>query len=211
MGYNDNKVFNPRLSKDNGDVDNIEITTVDNGNTEIQSIDNIQDSRGILSIIDKLNIKIDNPNRLNYLLSYIGDNYPIDKDNDKDLEERLSIFMYLYTKYDYTPFMVNFASFCGVAKETLTSWGNGEYRVGSSHCHSVKKCREFCESALVVDGMSARNPAMQIFLLKNNHGYKDQVDIAAVQSTAGQPDKSIEQILKEYTIEGKTEPPSADF
>lgn len=211
MGYNDNKVFNPRLQDiDDQDVNDLD-TVPENQETVLVDINNIKDSRGILDIINSLNIKINNANTLNYALSFIGDKYPIDKSSDIELKERLDIFIYLYTKYDFTPFMINFAAFCGVDRTTLQTWELKQYRVGSSHSDTVKKCREFCESALVQDGMSARNPAMQIFLLKNNHGYKDQVDFVASKDTSGTPTQTIDQISQELALESHAEAESIDL
>ena len=214
MGYNDNRVFNPRLQEQDPDVNDIDLVNVESGNTDIidmNDINNIKDSRGILNIINNLNIKINTPNKLNYVLTYIGNNYPVNKDSDIELEERLDIFMYLYTKYNYTPFLNNFAAMCGITTETMRTWSDGAYRVGSSHSVTVKKCREFCESALVQDGMHARNPAMQIFLLKNNHGYQDKVEIVASQGDNNAPEKTPEEIAREYALDDKNTPPEVDF
>ena len=42
---------------------------------------------------------------------------------------------------------------------------------------AIKKARARCQTALVNNGLKVNNPAMQIFLLKNNYGYKDKQEI----------------------------------
>ena len=42
---------------------------------------------------------------------------------------------------------------------------------------AIKRARRKCQTALVNNGLKVNNPAMQIFLLKNNYGYKDKQEI----------------------------------
>lgn len=76
-----------------------------------------------------------------------------DRDNKKPTIEHLAVHM-------------------GCFDQTITDYENRP-----DYSASVKKAKERCLNWLISAGLEARNPAMHIFLAKNNYGYKDKQEI----------------------------------
>ena len=69
------------------------------------------------------------------------------------------------------PTIERLAVYMGVHKETIAEYENRkEFSV------SVKKAKDRCLDWLISDGLNAKNPAMHIFLAKNNYGYRDKIE-----------------------------------
>lgn len=67
------------------------------------------------------------------------------------------------------------AVYMGINKDTLYEWVK-RYPVFSD---SIKEVKEIQEHMIVSGAMEGEyNPTMGIFLLKNNHGYKDRQEVA---------------------------------
>ena len=70
--------------------------------------------------------------------------------------------------------LLDFAESIGVTYDCLDDW----QRVHPKFFHAVKNVMRFQEMQLAREGLAGHwNPAMSIFLLKNNHGYRDRHDI----------------------------------
>jgi hypothetical protein len=67
------------------------------------------------------------------------------------------------------PTIERLAVYMGAHRETIS-----EYEDRPEFSDSVKKAKQKCLDWLVSAGLEARNPAMHIFLAKNNYGYKDK-------------------------------------
>jgi hypothetical protein len=67
------------------------------------------------------------------------------------------------------PTIERLAVYMGAHRETIS-----EYEDRVEFSDSVKKAKSRCLDWLIANGLEARNPAMHIFLAKNNYGYKDK-------------------------------------
>jgi hypothetical protein len=72
----------------------------------------------------------------------------------------------------HKPTIEHLAVYMNCNHETLS-----DYEVREQFSASVKKARRRCLDWLISQGLDARNPAMHIFLAKNNYGYKDKQEI----------------------------------
>jgi hypothetical protein len=70
------------------------------------------------------------------------------------------------------PTIEHLAVYMGTNDETLH-----DYSEIKEYSGSYKKAKERCLNWLISNGLEARNPAMHIFLAKNNYGYKDKHEI----------------------------------
>lgn len=70
------------------------------------------------------------------------------------------------------PTIERLAVHMGAHRETISLYENiPQFSV------SVKKAKDKCLEWLVSHGLEARNPAMDIFLLKNCYGYRDKIEV----------------------------------
>lgn len=81
-----------------------------------------------------------------------------------------------YCEENKKPFtMIGFAAFMQVDKDTIMEYGrenNKEFSV------SYKKALALAENSLVENALLGEyNPTISIFLLKNNHKYKDKTEV----------------------------------
>jgi len=70
------------------------------------------------------------------------------------------------------PTIERLAVYMGANRETITM-----YEDRPEFSDSVKRAKDRCLAWLIDNGLDARNPAMQIFLAKNNYGYKDKQEV----------------------------------
>lgn len=107
---------------------------------------------------------------------------PIDISDEKQVEQRINEYLDFCEQNDMKPGMVGMANWVGVDQTTLSSWKRGEYR-GSTHSLVIRRAVMMLESIWESYMQNGKvNPASGIFLGKNHFGYKDQIDIAPVQS-----------------------------
>lgn len=73
----------------------------------------------------------------------------------------------------------------GISRKTLWAWENGvESNKPMAVRNSIKKGREINELMMVnMMQMGKLNPVTGIFLLKNNHEYRDQQDVVITPNT----------------------------
>ena len=80
------------------------------------------------------------------------------------------------------PFLfISFASWMGIHADTITRYATDFPEFSGT----IKKIKQLAEIGLIEGGMMGRyNPAMTIFLAKNNHGYTDkqEIDMKAEQT-----------------------------
>ena len=103
----------------------------------------------------------------------------IDTDDAEQVAERIDKYHNFCFDNDIKPDMSGMALALGVSRKTLWCWENGvESNKPQAVRNTLKKGREINEimlSQLMQNGKI--NPVTGIFLLKNNHGFKDQQDI----------------------------------
>lgn len=93
------------------------------------------------------------------------------------------------------PTIERLAVYMGCFDQTLMDYEN---RV--EYSASVKKARARCLDWLISDGLNAKNPAMHIFLAKNNYGYKDKSEVD-VNNTSNYADRLAQAEAKSQEID----------
>lgn len=73
---------------------------------------------------------------------------------------------------DKKPTIERLAVYMGCWKECLA-----DYEEIKEFSLSIKNAKKRCLDWLIAAGLEARNPAMHIFLAKNNYGYKDKHEV----------------------------------
>lgn len=103
----------------------------------------------------------------------------IDTNDADQIAERIDEYHAFCIQNDMKPSMVGLALAIGVDRATLWKWENGvESNKPQSIRTLIKKGREINELIMVMMMQNGKiNPVTGIFLLKNNHGYKDQTDV----------------------------------
>lgn len=102
----------------------------------------------------------------------------IDTNNADQVAERIDLYHAYCIENDIKPDMVGMAMAIGVDRTTLWRWEQGESNKPKAVCNALKKGREINEMMMVQMMQNGKlNPVTAIFLLKNNHGYKDQTDV----------------------------------
>lgn len=117
---------------------------------------------------------------------------PIDTNNAEQVAARIDEYHMFCIQNDIKPDMVGMALAIGVDRTTLWRWESGEVNKPKAVCNALKKGREINEMMMVQMMQNGKiNPVTGIFLLKNNHGYRDQQDVVITPNTpldAGDPE-----------------------
>jgi len=94
-------------------------------------------------------------------------------ESPEDLEKAIEEYE-TYCEEKNEPFtIVGLAVYMGVIKETLINYSKDE-----EFFDSYKKALNIAENHLVKFSLTGKyNPTVSIFMLKNNHGYKDKQEI----------------------------------
>ena len=110
---------------------------------------------------------------------------PFDSDDPQQVIDRIDMFHRYCIANDVKPDMAGLALAMGVSRKTLWCWENG---VDSNKPQAVRNAlkrgrdtNEFILSQMMQ--MGKINPIPAIFLLKNNHEYKDQQDVVITPNT----------------------------
>jgi hypothetical protein len=74
---------------------------------------------------------------------------------------------------DEKPTIEHMAVFMDTTNDILLEYANRS----DEYSKPYQKAKQRCLDWLINDGLRARNPAMHIFLAKNNYGYKDKQEI----------------------------------
>lgn len=112
--------------------------------------------------------------------------WPAIDTNDADqVAARIDQYHHYCFQNDIKPDMPGMALALGVSRSTLWKWENGvESDKPQAVRNALKKGREINEylmSQMMQNGKI--NPVSGIFLLKNNHGYRDQQDVVITPNT----------------------------
>lgn len=105
---------------------------------------------------------------------------PIDINDPIQVENRIIEYLEFCKQTDQPPEKAGMASWLKVTTQTLRRWETGEFR-SSTHKAIIEKYVSILESYTVKLLLKGKiMPASGIFILKNQHGYRDVVDIAQV-------------------------------
>lgn len=142
--------------------------------------------------------------KLKYIISKSKDDKGINQyNNDYALLDDIfqSVYIYLCTRYDIVPSIIQFCVLTGISRETISDIKQGKYRsdgtrVKPETCHTVKNWYNTCESMLLSKAANESSIG-SIFALKANYGYRDnvqQVEVITQQEQQATP----EQIAEKY-------------
>lgn len=123
----------------------------------------------------------------------------IDTDSPEQIEQRIYDYLSYCVQNDMRPDMAGMALAIGVNRSTLWKWENGiESNKPAGVRNALKKGREMSETIMTQMMQNGKlNPVTAIFLLKNNHGYKDQQDVVITPNTPAEG-RDPDEIRKQY-------------
>ena len=132
---------------------------------------------------------------------------PVQNTDDPDqVAERIDMYHQFCFENDIKPDMSGMALAFGVSRKTLWAWENGvDSNKPQSVRNALKKGRqinEYLMTQLMQDGKL--NPVTAIFLLKNNHDYRDQQEVVVTPQTPVSnidPDEARKRILDAIPVE----------
>lgn len=112
-----------------------------------------------------------------------------------------NVYIYLCTRYNITPSIIQFCVLTGISRETISDINQGKYRADGSRVkpetyHTVKNWYNTCESMLLSKAANESSIG-SIFALKANYGYRDNVQQVEV-ITQDQQQATPEQIAQKY-------------
>ena len=142
--------------------------------------------------------------KLKYIISKSKNDKGINQyNNDYALLDDIfqSVYIYLCTRYDIVPSIIQFCVLTGISRETISDIKQGKYRADGTRvkpetCHTVKNWYNTCESMLLSKAANESSIG-SIFALKANYGYRDNVQQVEVISTQEQQ-ATPEQIAEKY-------------
>ena len=123
--------------------------------------------------------------------------------NDPDqVRERILQYLNFCIQTDMKPDMSGMALALKCDRATLWKWEHGvESNKPQEVRNAIKRGREINEMLLVQMMNNSRiNPIPAIFLLKNNHNYRDQQDVVVTPNNPLE-NANVEQIRKKYIEE----------
>ena len=133
----------------------------------------------------------------------------IDTNDAEQVAARIDQYHQFCFQNDIKPDMSGLALALGVSRKTLWAWENGvESNKPQAVRNTLKRGREVNEylmSQLMQNGKI--NPVTGIFLLKNNHGFRDQTDVVITPNNpmdAGDP-STLKDKYMQALPEGKEE------
>ena len=105
---------------------------------------------------------------------------PIDINNPKAVEDRINMFLQYCIEHDMKPTVESMALAFNTNRTQLWRWANGVEcgNVPERSRNAIKKAYSMMNQLLaqtMADGKI--NPVAAIFLLKNNHSYRDQTEV----------------------------------
>lgn len=122
---------------------------------------------------------------------------PIDISDAAQVEKRIKDYFLFCADNDRKPSVIGMCNWLGISRDTIQTWKRGEYR-DSTHSAMINKAYSMLEELLNDYMLNGKvNPASGIFLLKNIHGYRDQVDIVAAPA-ASLADQSAADVAAKY-------------
>ena len=131
---------------------------------------------------------------------------------DEEVEERVKYFFQWCIDNDVRPGVELMALALGTTRQTLWNW----QREGGRKGDIITLAKQVLAALIENWGQTGKiNPAALCFLMKNNFGYSDNVQLEVSQSN-NEPKQTIEEITARYatmhqTETGRLELPKAEF
>ena len=131
---------------------------------------------------------------------------------DDEIEERDKYFFDWCVRTDTRPGVELLALSLQTTRQTLWNW----QKEGGRRGEIITIAKQMLAALLENWGQTGKiNPAALCFLMKNNFGYADNVQIDVNKINEQEKHQSIEEIAKRYAVESSDkatlEPPKADF
>lgn len=96
------------------------------------------------------------------------------------LKDRIQEYFDLCVEYGRRPGAAGLAAAVGVARKTLLTWRDGSARPSSEHRQIMERAFTIIDSMMEQFMLTGKvNPVSGIFLMANNHGYRQKVEISA--------------------------------
>jgi len=118
-------------------------------------------------------------------------------DNPNSIKLCINTYMSLCQEDGIRPSVSGLSLAIGVSRMTLLKWANGETRLQNQEIitRALQMIEIFVETSMETGKM---NPIPAVFLLKNNHGYRDETTIKV---DSGTKELTPEEIKKKYLEE----------
>lgn len=105
---------------------------------------------------------------------------PIDHSDPAQLKDRIQTYFDLCVEYERRPGAAGLATAIGVTRQALLNWRNGATRPSSEHQQIMEKAFSVIDSMMEQFMLTGKvNPVSGIFLMANNHGYRQKVEVTA--------------------------------
>ena len=177
------------------------VTTVDGVEVYTSQITEIAD-RYISDLEDKESI-YDYSVFTDMLLSISDNMTPLNNYNDITVLDNLfNIYKRLCSKYRVLPTLYDFSMMINIDPSTITSWINGDYRVGptSPHSKTAKKWKQYCAGRLASNLSNSKGTdANKIFIAKAAYGMAETKAVEQEQITGAR--KTVEQIAQDIGVD----------
>lgn len=104
---------------------------------------------------------------------------PIDISDEDQVKQRIIEYFDLAEEHGLKPTVAGLCSSLGINRTTFADWCAGRTR-SSTHSLPIKNARQILEDIMEQQMQNGKiNPVAGIFLMSNNFGYKQKVDISA--------------------------------
>ena len=104
---------------------------------------------------------------------------PIDISDPVQVEERINDYFRRAMENDLKPTVAGLCNCLGISRSTFQSWCSGTTR-SATHSATIKKAKQILEEMMESYMQNGKiNPVAGIFLMSNNFGYKQKVDVHA--------------------------------
>lgn len=123
---------------------------------------------------------------------------PIDTSDEEQVRQRIMEYFDLAIEHDLKPTVAGLSSALGIDRTTFSRWCKGELRT-ASHSETAKKAKQVLEDVMEQYMMNGKiNPVAGIFLMSNNFGYKQKVEVTAEVQQDPLAGRSAEELRARY-------------
>ncbi len=105
------------------------------------------------------------------------ENITASEEQDEEFEQRIIDFFDYCIEKELRPTVEGFCAACGISRQTYQYWKSGVVKVSDRRMHAIEKLEGVLLALLSEWSLNGNvNPVIAIFNLKNNYGYKDQIE-----------------------------------
>lgn len=124
---------------------------------------------------------------------------PIDISDPVQVEDRINDYFRRAIAQDLKPTVAGLCNSLGITRNTFADWCSGRTR-SSTHTDTIKKAKQILEEMMESYMQNGKiNPVAGIFLMSNNFGYKQKVEVHnELQMNDPLEGKSAEELRARY-------------